>query len=259
MWKRFKPSQAEKAALEARIRLLEAELAKRERGDSAWPRTRGLSAALALIIFAMGFGVGVYGELIRRATTDVFTTAFGGGVKRSDFDVANSAYQNNNYSTALQLLTPFAEQGDARAQAILGEIYYHSRGVPQNDFEALKWFHLAAEQGSAPAQLHLGIMHAEGHGVPQDFIQGAKWYRMAADQGYPEAMYYLGLAYARGEGVAQENVSAHMWLNLAAGRFATSETRNRALAARNRDLVAAKMTAEEILAAQTMARDWKAK
>ena len=139
------------------------------------------------------------------------------------------------------------------------EIYYHSRGVAQNDFEALKWFHLAAEQGSASAQLHLGIMHAEGHGVPQDFIQGAKWYRMAADQGYPQAMYYLGLAYARGEGVAQENVSAHMWLNLAAGRFATSETRNRALAVRNRDLVAAKMTAGEILAAQTMARDWRAK
>jgi TPR repeat protein len=102
-------------------------------------------------------------------------------------------------------------------------------------------------------------MYAESHGVPQDFIEGAKWYRLAAEQGYPQAMYYLGLACARGEGVPQNNVSAHMWLNLAATRFPASEIRNRGLAARNRDLVASKMTAEEIIAAQTLAREWKPK
>jgi TPR repeat protein len=102
-------------------------------------------------------------------------------------------------------------------------------------------------------------MYAESHGIPQDFAEGAKWYRLAADQGYPEAMYYLGLAYARGEGVPQNNVNAHMWLNLAATRFPSSERRSRGLAVRNRDLVASKMTSEEIIAAQTRAREWKPK
>jgi TPR repeat protein len=72
-------------------------------------------------------------------------------------------------------------------------------------------------------------------------------------------MYYLGLAYARGEGVPQNNVNAHMWLNLAATRFPSPERRNRGLAVRNRDLVASKMTPEEIIAAQTLAREWKPK
>jgi hypothetical protein len=102
-------------------------------------------------------------------------------------------------------------------------------------------------------------MYAEGHGVLQDFAEGAKWYQLAADQGYAQAMYYLGIAYARGEGVRQNNVNAHMWLNLAATRVPASERRNRGLAITNRDLVANKMTAEEIMAAQTLAREWKPK
>jgi uncharacterized protein len=257
MWKRFKRSQAERAALEERIRVLEAELAKHEGGTRFWDRRRWLSAALALVIFATGFGLGVYGELIKSTASDLL--GFGSGGKGSKFEVGNSAYQKSDYTTALRRLTPLAEQGDARAQSILGEIYYHSRGVRQNDLEALRWFRLAADQGSAPAQFHLGVMYAESHGVPQDFAEGAKWYRLAADQRYPQAMYYLGLAYARGEGVPQNNVSAHMWLNLAATRFPASEIRNRGLAARNRDLVVSKMTAEETIAAQTLAREWKPK
>jgi TPR repeat protein len=258
MWKRFKRRQAETAALEERIRVLEAELTKYESGARLLYRRHWLSGALALAVFATGFGLGAYRDLIKQAANDLLPI-FGSGDTRSTFDVGNSAYQKSDYSTALRVLAPLAEQGDARAQSILGEIYYHSRGVPYNDFEALRWFRLAADQGNLSAQFHLGLMYAESHGVPQDFAEGAKWYRLAADQGYPEAMYYLGLAYARGEGVPQNNVNAHVWLNLAATRFPSFERRNRGLAVRNRDLVASKMTPEEIIAAQTLAREWKRK
>jgi hypothetical protein len=67
-------------------------------------------------------------------------------------------------------------------------------------------------------------------------------------------MYNLGLAYAKGEGVSPDNVSAHTWFNLAAASFPASDIRSRSMAIKNRDLVATKMTLEEIEEAQKLAR-----
>jgi TPR repeat protein len=44
-----------------------------------------------------------------------------------------------------------AEQGDAPAQYMLGNMYINGRGVPQDDKEALKWYRIAAGQGHALA------------------------------------------------------------------------------------------------------------
>ena len=46
-----------------------------------------------------------------------------------------------------------AEQGDAEAQAKLGEIYKFGEGVQQDDAESLRWYRLAAAQGNATAQI----------------------------------------------------------------------------------------------------------
>ena len=40
-----------------------------------------------------------------------------------------------------------AEQGNAAAQANLGDIYQNGRGVPLDHIEACKWFNLASTQG----------------------------------------------------------------------------------------------------------------
>ena len=55
--------------------------------------------------------------------------------------------------------------------------------------------------------------------------------------------------YADGLGVPQDYVSAHMWLNLAA---ATGDEEAR----KARELVAARMTREQIAEAQARAREW---
>jgi len=176
-------------------------------------------------------------------------------------DAAYVAYRNRDDDTALRLSRPLAEQGDARAQTLLGLIYhrgFHGGGATQkNEGEATKWFLRAAEQGDASAQLHLGIMYSEGRAVPQNFAEAAKWYRLAADQGNAQAQFSLGLFYVRGEGVPASNVQAHKWLNLAAAHFTASESRDRQAAAKNRDAVAFKMTREEIAEAQKLAREWK--
>jgi hypothetical protein len=137
------------------------------------------------------------------------------------FEDGLAAYKRGDYTTALCLWKPLAEQGDAQAQFNLGLRYDRGRGVPQDDAEAAKWYREAAEQGDATAQVNLGAMYAKGRGVPQDYVQ------------------------------------AHMWFNLTAARFSEKDLREKAVAARDR--VAAKMTPEKIAEAQALATNWKPK
>jgi TPR repeat protein len=71
---------------------------------------------------------------------------------------AIAANDRGDYATALRLLGPLADQGNARAQFNLGLMYDEGRGVAQNKAEALKWYGLAANQGHAIAQYNLGLM-----------------------------------------------------------------------------------------------------
>jgi hypothetical protein len=116
------------------------------------------------------------------------------------------------------------------------------------------WYRKAADQGNALAQSNLGLLYASGHGAPQDYTQAAMWYRKAADQGLVEAQYNLGMMYYNGRSVPEDYALAYMWLNLAASRAVDTEIRDGAIKAR--DLVAAKMTPDQIAEAQRMAREW---
>jgi hypothetical protein len=121
-------------------------------------------------------------------------------------------------------------------------------GVAHNDVEAVKWYRLSAAQGNADAQAFLGFMYEHGKGVPQDYTEAVKWYHLAATRGNAHAQDGLGSMYVDGRGVAQDYVRAHMWFNL-------SGASGNASGRKNRDLIAAKMTSQQIAEAQTMARD----
>jgi mono/diheme cytochrome c family protein len=99
-------------------------------------------------------------------------------------------------------------------------------------------------------------MYSMGYGVPQDYAQAAWLYRLAADEGYAEAQYQLGFLYADGDGVSPDYVRAHMWLNLAAAHFPASEIRKRRSAIANREAVERKMSLDQIIEAQKLAREW---
>ena len=62
--------------------------------------------------------------------------------------------------------------------------------------------------------------------------------------------------YQIGQGVAQDYAEAHLWLNLAASRASGDEQKKYADA---RELVAKKMTAQQVAEAQRRAREWKPK
>jgi TPR repeat protein len=54
------------------------------------------------------------------------------------------------------------------------------RGVERNDVESARWHMKAAEQGEGIAQLRLGSMLYEGRGVPQNYTHAYAWASLAA-------------------------------------------------------------------------------
>jgi hypothetical protein len=90
------------------------------------------------------------------------------------------AYDRADYRSALAVWLPAAEEGDADAQMLVGEIYEHGIGGEPNYVAAAEWYLRAAEQGNARAQFNLGTLHEQGLGVPVDRLQALNWYRRAS-------------------------------------------------------------------------------
>ena len=124
----------------------------------------------------------------------------------------------------------------------------YGKGVTQSYQEAVKWYRLAAAQGDARAQNSLGYMYLNGQGVAQSYQEAVKWYKLAAAQGVAEAQYNIGVVYEYGKGVTQDFARAHMWYNLAS-------LAGDADGAKSRDLIAERMTPQQIGKAQDMARE----
>jgi hypothetical protein len=147
-----------------------------------------------------------------------------------------------------------AKRGERLAQYVLGVSYDRGLGVLRNSKEAIRWYRAAAEQDHATAQFSLGVMYAEGDGVSQDSKEAIRWYQASAEQGHGHAQNNLGNMYSEGQGVSQNYVRAYMWFSLAA--LGITDT-FRETAVKNRDIVAQKMTSEQISEATRLVRDWK--
>ena len=94
-------------------------------------------------------------------------------------DCCKQLYKNGQYEQAFPVCREASEQGDSRAQFILGKMYYFGKGVQQDDTEAVKWYRKAAEQGYAKAQFNLAVTYAGGKGVLQSGEAAADWYYKA--------------------------------------------------------------------------------
>lgn len=132
------------------------------------------------------------------------------------WEEAVNAYNNGDYATAATEFRPFAEQGQATAQYILGWIYQNGQGVPQDLAESAKWYERAAEKGNPDAQSALGSYYMSGSGVPQDSEKAVYWFRKAADQGKAGAQYLLGYMLSRGDGVEKNEAEGATWYKKAA-------------------------------------------
>jgi TonB family protein len=120
-------------------------------------------------------------HLCRRFTlAAVLTFSFGESAIAGPLEDGQAAYDRKEYTTALRLWRPLAEQGLARAQNNLGVMYENGRGVRQDIIEALKWYRLAAEQGYAGAQNNLALIYAIGRVVRRDPVRAYMWFSLAA-------------------------------------------------------------------------------
>ena len=135
------------------------------------------------------------------------------------YEDAFTAYRAGNYQTALSLLLPLAEQGNARAEALLGSMYDEGKGVPQDDSEALKWYQSSAQKGNATGQYGLGVFLMDGRDMEKtDLPQATELFRKAALQGNAGAQYRLGLIYSEAMGVAEDDVIAAEWFRKSASQ-----------------------------------------
>ena len=135
---------------------------------------------------------------------------------------ARAAVARQDWPTALRLLQPLAEAGQAAAQLQLGLLHYHGQGVPESNEAAHRWFERAARQGLAEAQFRLGTMYAFGHAAaPADEDPNrlaAQWFFEAASQGHADAQYSLGILFLTGSGVVQSTDEAEKWIGRAAAQ-----------------------------------------
>lgn len=110
---------------------------------------------------------------------------------------------------AVQLYHSAAEHGYPEAQNLMGILYSTGAdGVTEDDKQALDWFQKAADQGFAKAEKNLGDMYFFGHGIDKDFAQALTWYGKAADQQFADAQFRLGFMYEKGLGVDPNNQTA---------------------------------------------------
>lgn len=98
-------------------------------------------------------------------------------------------YDRANLTSSVNVWTPLAQQGDAKAQNYLGEIYEAGiSGTPDYQLAAL-WYQRAADQGLKAAQVNLGFLYESGNGVSQDKAKALNLYRLAADLQYDQLEY----------------------------------------------------------------------
>jgi len=161
------------------------------------------------------------------------------------------AYNSADYETALAVWQPLAEAGDAGSQFGLGQMYGNGFGVMMDDALAIKWYGQAAEQGHGQAQNSLAIMHQNGWGVPQSDVEAIKFFARAAEQGIPEAMSALGRFYAMDFSEDYDPIQAYKW-------FGIAYELDNLDAAIKQEMLADKMSAEQIAEGKGLVEEWSA-
>ena len=137
-------------------------------------------------------------------------------VPQGDTDLAYGAYQRGYFLTAFNEASKRAQQNDAAAMTLLGELYANGLGVGRDDIKAAQWYKMAAAQGNRDALFALAMFAFAGRAGPSDPTEGTRLLTEAAKLGNPIANYNLGLLYLQGQQFAQDFARAAELFRVAA-------------------------------------------
>ncbi len=110
-----------------------------------------------------------------------------GLVSAGPWEEGYAAYQRKDYTTAVAKWRQVADKGNAKAQSLMGQMYFFGQGVKQDYPQAITWLNLAAAQGEPKAHFKLGSMHENAQGFTQNNLLAAVSYTLAAELGHPDA------------------------------------------------------------------------
>lgn len=113
-------------------------------------------------------------------------------------------------------LRQLAENGEAEAQALYGQVLIDGNGVTKDEAAGFAWFNRAAAQGHFMALNMVGRCYDLGWGVAIDKARAADCYRVAAERGLDWAMYNYATLLALGHGVDEDKAAALAWFQKAA-------------------------------------------
>jgi TPR repeat protein len=130
---------------------------------------------------------------------------------------------DDSYESTTAEVTELAEQGDAAAQAALGQRLEAGLGTPRDVDQALAWYRESAMQGDPLGQFLLAQLYESGDLGAPDHARAAQWYMRAAARSHPEAQAALGRLYETGQGVPQSYRRAADWYLLAAAQWDASQ------------------------------------
>lgn len=125
---------------------------------------------------------------------------------------AQADFRAHNYARAYLELLPMANNGDARAEYLLGEMSDNGLGPVQLDVqEAARWYQRAADKNNADAQFALANAYSIGRGVPVNPQDAMKWLTRAGNNGHVTAMMSLAGLYETGVAEVRDPAKAADW------------------------------------------------
>ncbi len=128
-------------------------------------------------------------------------------------------YGRARFEEARRELAGDAEQGNAEALYLLGDMYLRGLGGPRDELRARDYISQAHAKGSVAATFLLGRMYLAGNLVPKDEARGIAMIRDAAEKHHPPAQTLIGAWLSGGLlGYAKDEVAALAWFRAASDR-----------------------------------------
>jgi hypothetical protein len=120
---------------------------------------------------------------------------------------ASSLVVNHQEKKGFEIFLKLAQEGNPKAQEIVGNMYLSGMGTSQSDKKAIYWLEKSAQQGDVKSQHSLGLIYREY----KNFNQAMFWFKKSADQNNGDSQYELAKIYRLGQGVAQNFEEAFKW------------------------------------------------